>query len=410
MTWYPADTECLLKQNRQTGSEHLWYSVHYNQLEKFGSRDFENYEGNKKEKSTELQKDLTTIELDKNFKDITLLVSEHISTRTKALAQLCLSRSYAVFTYCGDINYGVIHGLGGAHVRESGLTIHPVYGCPYIPASSVKGLVRRWFIEAFLRGEEHLLSDPIHDKPESENDRAAAVGQLVFGSKHRRGAAQFYDVFLFKNARLVPDMNNQLFPDYYRGSQDAGDDQQAKLSGYYHVTARNIEFTFSLNLSFMSDLYLGKLDEKLIGQLLGNWLGKALNELGIGSKTAAGFGRVTNFKETTHDSFDKEINRLENLEREKEENERKKKLEERLGKMTDEERLIYEINQLDPESQEDKQNSKSTLFDQVTKLNNKESAQQLKNYWLKTGDWRVNKKKKQFGKVQKIKQILGETN
>jgi CRISPR-associated protein Cmr6 len=49
---------------------------------------------------------------------------------------------------------GIVHGLGGTHVRENSLTIHPVYGFPYIPGSSLKGVVRRWFIEAFLGGKE----------------------------------------------------------------------------------------------------------------------------------------------------------------------------------------------------------------------------------------------------------------
>ena len=40
----------------------------------------------------------------------------------------------------------MVVGLGGESVYETSITLHHIYGIPYIPASSIKGVVRSWII------------------------------------------------------------------------------------------------------------------------------------------------------------------------------------------------------------------------------------------------------------------------
>ncbi|KYC60120.1 hypothetical protein B4100_3902 [Heyndrickxia coagulans] len=78
----------------------------------------------------------------------------------------------------------------------------------------------------------------------------------------------------------------------------------------------------------------------------------------------------------------------------------------RLAAMSKEERLLFAIQSL-TESQADLEKSKSELYEEVIAQQNQEAALALRQYWEKTGQWRVNKKKKkQYDKVLSIKKLL----
>lgn len=52
----------------------------------------------------------------------------------------------------------LVCGLGVESVYETGMTFHPVLGIPYLPASSIKGIVRSWVItKEFGSKEEEAL-------------------------------------------------------------------------------------------------------------------------------------------------------------------------------------------------------------------------------------------------------------
>lgn len=65
----------------------------------------------------------------------------------------------------------------------------------------------------------------------------------------------------------------------------------------------------------------------------------------------------------------------------------------RLAAMSKEERLLFAIQSL-TESQADLEKSKSELYEEVIAQQNQEAALALRQYWEKTGQWKVNKKKK----------------
>ena len=51
-------------------------------------------------------------------------------------------------------SWRVIPGLGNASVFETGMTLHHIYGFPYLPASSIKGIVRSWLIQEYFGNPE----------------------------------------------------------------------------------------------------------------------------------------------------------------------------------------------------------------------------------------------------------------
>ncbi len=59
-------------------------------------------------------------------------------------------------------DWRIIQGLGIESVYEVSMTLHHVYGIPYIPASVLKGVVRSWIIaEVFDSKEEKAIADKI---------------------------------------------------------------------------------------------------------------------------------------------------------------------------------------------------------------------------------------------------------
>ena len=69
---------------------------------------------------------------------------ESYKNRQMALLENYKARGYHVECFTMATDYRFISGLGGAHVLETGLTLHPLYGFPFLPASGVKGLARSY--------------------------------------------------------------------------------------------------------------------------------------------------------------------------------------------------------------------------------------------------------------------------
>ena len=177
----------------------------------------------------------------------------------------------------------LLAGLGYKNGAEVGLTIHPLYGFPYLPGSSVKGLVRAW---AAQQGAD------------------AAAMTRIFGSAnpseghedmHQQGAVHFYDALPSEWPRLELDVMTPHFGPYY---QDPARNPPAvwhdPVPVVFLAVAPNVSFRFLLVAhpgaygARPSDL-----------DLAAEWLGEALAWFGAGGKTGAGFGRFRT------DAFDK---------------------------------------------------------------------------------------------------------
>lgn len=382
MHFHPKDTKEAYKPASKEKISHLWYHLHYNQMikdvnKKTGKVE---YVAKRAEKAPAISSEL---------KNLARQVEEQ---RQRAFIEL--SDFYHVRQLRAASISRIIHGLGGGHVREAGLTLHPVYGVPYIPASSVKGLVRNWFIQAYCDGKEERLQ---------ENK----WGSLVFGSQEQRGIVQFYDIFLHESLRLEADIMSVHFQDYYSG-KDAATDYGHNIIPVTFWTVNVKEANIFLT---MKKEHLPSVPDEEALKLAAAWTGQALTELGIGSKTSLGYGLFSEVTDVTEEEIyqliikhqkQKEEEREEQLRLQKEQEEKA-----RLEAMTEEERLVYEIESLS-DSQADQELSKTRLYNEVIEQNNQAAAAALKAYWVNTGDWNVKKqKKKQYEKVQKIKEILG---
>jgi CRISPR-associated protein Cmr6 len=161
-------------------------------------------------------------------------------------------------------DYRLIIGLGSAHVLETGLILHPLYGFPYIPASSVKGIARAY---AEISKEANELREIFGSE---DKDRVLETD--------REGKVVFFDGLPTKFPKLEVDIMNPHYGDYYQGSNPPADYLSPNPITFLTI-APNQEFSFSL---FSKDIVLLEKAER--------WLKAGLSELGAGGKTNVGYG------------------------------------------------------------------------------------------------------------------------
>jgi len=170
-------------------------------------------------------------------------------------------------------HWRLVVGLGGESVLETAITLNWLYGFPYIPGSAVKGLARAW-----AQTEGNVSKDDL---------------LLIFGSEdkyhtteyQRCGEVLFFDALPTKFPELQVDIMNCHYPKYY-GDREPPADWQSPNPVYFLTVAPGTKFIFSL-VARNSDAL----------QKAEKWLRSGLQHLGVGAKTAAGYGYLKDFQE-----------------------------------------------------------------------------------------------------------------
>lgn len=182
----------------------------------------------------------------------------------------------------------LVTGLGADHPLENGFTFHPLLGVPWLPGSSVKGLVRA---AARLLGEEDgeialkLLGPGPEERPKgsSDSDSSAQASQ---------GRVAFLGALPKQWPQLMIDIVNPHHPTYY--ADQVNDPANRKQIASPVESPRPVTFlVVSAETQFRFWLRpLGPKKEKVDLEPVWRWLSLGLDLLGIGSKTAAGYGHM----------------------------------------------------------------------------------------------------------------------
>jgi CRISPR-associated protein Cmr6 len=192
----------------------------------------------------------------------------------------------------------VIVGLGDKGPLEFGITLHPITGLPYIPGSALKGMCRNYALltlaayvdisievesEALKKLDEALVVGEYDHLPEAVNYR------LAFGSQESAGGCVFYDAILSDMNLNAPvftlDVMTPHFGKYYTSDgNDAPNDSDNPNPVSYITVTEGVSFAFAIGRR------TGFVDSSEIVKQARRWLRAALQELGIGAKTAQGYG------------------------------------------------------------------------------------------------------------------------
>ncbi len=174
------------------------------------------------------------------------------------------SRQLRILNY--KVNWRLATGLGTDHPTENGFSFDSLIGVPYLPGSSVKGLCRR---AAIVHGLNAMTIAELFGPERTEADEYGAQGKLIF-----------LDAYPKRWPKLAVDIVNCHHPDYYRNPKPGSFPHETEdpVPVFFLTVDRDSEFTFYLIAPTV------ELDtaEQLLTQ--------GLNWLGIGAKTAVGYG------------------------------------------------------------------------------------------------------------------------
>ena len=154
----------------------------------------------------------------------------------------------------------LIIGLGGTNVLETGMTLHPLYGFPYIPASGLKGLAR-----AYAELTEELSNEEIRNVFGSEDKDPRNV------ANNRQGKVIFMDGLPNHFPKIDLDIMNPHYNEYYQGAKDSGGnlippgDYFNPVPIYFIAVAE--EEVFSFALASRDQVCIQKAKDCLIGGL-----------------------------------------------------------------------------------------------------------------------------------------------
>lgn len=213
-----------------------------------------------------------------------------------------------------SVSWRMVTGLGNESVYETGITLHPIFGFPYIPSSGVKGVVRSWIItEVFNKSEEDALKSDLFCYLFGSDKRSR-------NKEAKKGSIYFYDAYPVSSITIEPDVMTPHYGDYYTDS-----DSKTPPADYLSpnpiifLTVKDTKFKFyvgsslqtgekklsdfsnegdtlvtvSLKEEFKSRLDINDKNDKTdLLTFINRWLTDALKHRGIGAKTSVGYGRM----------------------------------------------------------------------------------------------------------------------
>ncbi len=238
----------------------------------------------------------------------------------------------------------LILGIGSESVYETNMTLHHLYGMPYLPSSSIKGVLRSWVISqvfaqpdnvpdtekkfplvnaetrAILKSklfctifgcpekEKSVKFDPNGNPIKKNNEYQKGEEEKNALGTESQGIITFFDGLPTAAPVIKTDVMNVHYKDWYKelGYQPPTDTQRTNPIHFLTVSNEN-------NLRFQTHIASPKGNVKIkdisndyglfikntsmtgdttLLDLAAHWLTKALTEHGIGAKTAVGYGHM----------------------------------------------------------------------------------------------------------------------
>ena len=153
------------------------------------------------------------------------------------------------------------------------ITLHPVYGMPYIPASAIKGVIRNCYIQNnFTGSEEDALKDAVFVK-----FFGASVQESNLGFAHEK--LIFLDAFPCKEFEIYWDVQTPHFKYYYNEAKKPPTDTMDPVPLRFPIV-KNTEFK----------IYICSYDTSCDFNSIDRIIKEAFEKYGIGAKTALGYG------------------------------------------------------------------------------------------------------------------------
>ena len=371
LTHLAKDTHETLNDIGRGAFMNLWYNMNYH-----------------------LQDDLE-ITIKRKSKDLMKAVEKD---RDKQLAKM--KDHYEIRILEGKVNHTILNGLGAPHFNETNLTIHQLYGVPYLPASSLKGSLKSWLYHTGIQ----------------ENPELHEIEQMLLGTQGNNGILQLMDAFIYQNAKIERDYLTPHFSAYYGGTGSPTDDDNPIPVPFYRIVGEQVNSPVTIKFVLLLPSHLRHMNnssglsakELMDGAV--DWFSKMLTESGVGSKTSSGYGRFHGVDDITEEVLKGLIDEIGDSEGPVSGNDES-------GNLDDIDKLIKEVSGFRTESQEDIAISKNRegfvkkieqvindgQFDEKKKV---ELVKAVRTYWKETNNYKPNRKSAHFKSVKMIKDFM----
>jgi CRISPR type III-B/RAMP module RAMP protein Cmr6 len=206
-------------------------------------------------------------------------------------------QGYRPFTVELTLRTPLVHGLGESHPLEKFLTFDRNTGMPYLPSSSVKGVLKfRCMVGELNRHEapEEQWQDGIPLVREKWVNEHYPLFQELFGTgdgkEHQetavRGKLTFMDVFPKSVPRLSQEIMTPHYPDYYQseGQEKGPTESQDPEPNAYLAVDSNQPFCFRFAAH-------PRISQSSLQTFLAVFSDESMLDFGFGSKTAIGMGQ-----------------------------------------------------------------------------------------------------------------------
>lgn len=255
-----------------------------------------------------------------------------IGARQKSQAEALFGNNYNLLQFSPD--WRLICGLSGG-IYETNMTLHHVYGVPYIPASSIKGVLRSWVISnLFAANTKEEIDYPLvnaeyravstsklfcdifgapesisrvkfnEGKPVVKKEKFEIEKEKPAVGKEKQGIVCFLEGLPVVPPEVLPDIMNPHYPDWY-SEKELPTDFQSPNPIVFLTLSNKSRFQIGIGVSerfnkpiksqWPEEVHLYANPVNLTGdatvlELVMAWVKKALSEHGIGAKTAVGYG------------------------------------------------------------------------------------------------------------------------
>ncbi|QXM05373.1 type III-B CRISPR module RAMP protein Cmr6 [Crassaminicella indica] len=217
-----------------------------------------------------------------------------------------LQETHDWLNFSARIDDKLIIGLGNHSIFETDITLHHIYGIPYIPGSAIKGTLRNYIIQKYFK--ECINCDKNCNDDCKKNDKDYKIFTEIFGGKNTKGKVIFMDAFPVKSFKIKMDVMTPHHSNYYEKNVLPLDTDTPKPIKFLVLMkdSTDDDITFEFNLGIDKILANKKLSKEIesniknINKELCNYqivkefvkknFKEALNFNGIGAKKSIGYG------------------------------------------------------------------------------------------------------------------------
>jgi len=223
----------------------------------------------------------------------------NIEIRKKQIFLQLQKEGYNLENFSLSLSWRLIVGLGASHPQETSMTLHHIYGIPYIPGSAIKGVTRHWAVLKFAdnnKKDNEKFEDAmkrIAEALENGNNLGIKVDEIIFkdlieilGTQEKQGKVIFFDAYPVGEIKLKIDIMNPHYPEYSAGKEPPADWHSPMPIKF--LSLENTTFRFYLASKVRDDF------EKNLLNKARELLFEALSNFGIGAKTSLGYGLFKN--------------------------------------------------------------------------------------------------------------------